>query len=507
MRHRACAAAFVLVAAMVAIAGCEREPARDDERLSAAVPVPVPAPVPDSQSHRASSDTAAFTCPMHPLVVAPGAGSCPDCRMALVPQSSSGAFLCVEHFDAVDVRPGACRRCARPLVATPTETVWRCPRHPEMLLDDAQPCPICETDLEAAVLGVAWVCPEEFIRSLGGDAASTDLAVLRLDGQALGFSTHEVAFTDGSCARCGLGRLRVTFGLPHGDHRPRHGGQFRMAPDNWHHIELAVRPDGALALWFYDNYTRPLAARGFAARVRQARLDPDAGLVDGDAALPFVPSVGGERLEARLGDFELPLYLTLDVELDRDPERFDFAFHDLAPPPDAGVPLSSTGDRVREPLATPATPAETIAELLIRDVRLRLCIHRREFDTLYVPAFEAKDLALGLEATLDERVSVERRRAVGRAVRDVVRAAWLIDIDGDQGEARRVVAHYQEFARGVAALERLFPFATDGSVSPDGVPDGVPFVAPSPAVREASELPDPPASVDPPAPPKKKAFR
>ena len=62
-----------------------------------------------------------YTCPMHPEVREPHAGSCPMCGMALEP-----------------VTPSA------PLV----RTEWTCPMHPEIVRDAPGTCPICGMALE-----------------------------------------------------------------------------------------------------------------------------------------------------------------------------------------------------------------------------------------------------------------------------------------------------------------------------------------------------------------------
>lgn len=54
--------------------------------------------------------------------------------------------------------------------------------------------------------------------------------------------------------------------MPHADHRPKHGGLFFMAPDSFHHVEGTLE-GREFRVYLYDNFTRPIDARGFQARV------------------------------------------------------------------------------------------------------------------------------------------------------------------------------------------------------------------------------------------------
>jgi hypothetical protein len=101
----------------------------------------------------------------------------------------------------------------------------------------------------------------------------------------------------------------------HADHTPRHGGVFFMAADAFHHLEGTLAPDtGEFRLYLYDNFTRPMDARRFQARVGNRLLEP---------------APNGEYLSLRLDEITTnPPHITAFVRLsqNRPEDRFDFVF-------------------------------------------------------------------------------------------------------------------------------------------------------------------------------------
>ena len=159
----------------------------------------------------------------------------------------------------------------------------------------------------------------------------------------------------GTCAdgspRIGRRTLRA-----HGNHNPQHGGQFFMAPDNWHHLE-GVHPSARVfRLYVYDDYGRPLAAakvkddpgaRRHQGNVRSRDAEDDrAQRVSAEAVAQ--PSAISKRASIPA---TLPAEMTAKVKFggDQPEHRFDFTF---------AVALEGAGraDVVRlstQPLAAP----------------------------------------------------------------------------------------------------------------------------------------------------------
>ena len=124
----------------------------------------------------------------------------------------------------------------------------------------------------------------------------------------------------GRCPDCGM---KLTDTRAHLDHRPKHGGTFFMAADNRHHLE-GVLAGGEFRVYFYDEFTKPLPAGGFTARIEIAQADPDH-----PRRLDLSVTPSGEFLRAALGPVDgdrVQIKMCVDFKNGDRPGVFDFDF-------------------------------------------------------------------------------------------------------------------------------------------------------------------------------------
>jgi hypothetical protein len=205
---------------------------------------------------------------------------------------------------------------------------WTCPMHAEVVTDTAGTCPICKMALVAVRLESVWSC------QLHVEVTKHEPGRCPVDGRALVRMIKALSFTcpvhakikDVNPGRCPIDKrpLVATYSLrPHGDHNPKHGGQFIMAPNNWH-VEATHPAPSRFRLYVYDDFSRPFIPKGFTSRI-----------VAGETSALFTPAASGMFLEARLAQAALPAAIVVMARFeDRQPEyRFDFQFYDYSKEP------------------------------------------------------------------------------------------------------------------------------------------------------------------------------
>jgi len=402
-------------------------------------------------------------------------------------------MTCPHHPDVVETSPGTCPFCQMALVPVRLTRAWTCLVHPATISEERGTCPICSRDLVPVTVSLTWSCPGSTEEHL--DPGRCD------DGSAM---------------------TLVRSVRPHGDHNPRHGGQFFMAADKWHHIEGTVPSEQTFRLYVYDDYSHPLPQEEL-ARVRgrvvaEEAFDPETKTTTDLVAFPLSIGEDGTYLEARLDDVSLPAELTAKVlfapELDE--ERFDFTFAEvsrdalspaatpvatLAPEAFVAAPAAANvveAPSIEEPwpaspepettavsplpaaapaeLSASATPAaagltpapaplpepdpalvaqpiaETVPGMLdqlrVRNRQVRDLLERGDLTAVWFPAFQAKDVAIALEARIDE-IDPARRETTEAALQRLVRLAWLIDAHGDTGNRQNVTSAYEAFSTAV----------------------------------------------------------
>src|SRR5262245_29022226 len=375
-------------------------------------------------------------------------------RAAAAPALPPLSYSCVHHPDVLESKPGTCPICKLALVPVRLDGAWMCPVHTAVIESASGTCRLCRRTLIPVTVSLTWTCRDDQVEHLEpGNCA------------------------DGS-PRIGKRALR-----PHGNHNPQHGGQFFMAPDNWHHLEGAYPTQRVFRLYLYDDYGRPLAAdkiRAVQARVvTKENFDPATRQTTDISAFALKAVRNRPYLEARVDTPALPAEMTAKVRFANDqPEyRFDFTFEKLTKEPLAqpapatqvaasaarpaetsAAPLTTAAcdpDPALTPLPIPNTMSGIVDQLKARQRQVGDLVMRGDFSAVWVPAFQAKDLAIALEPHL-AHLPDPKRNVAEPAISAVVRTAWLLDAAGDVGNRQQIEAAYGMFAAAVADLATAF---------------------------------------------------
>lgn len=245
----------------------------------------------------------------------------------------------------------------------------------------------------------------------------------------------------------------------HMDHSPIHGGQFFMASNQYHHLEGTLPAPGEFRLYFYDDFKRPIDPRNFAGTVVFERFDEQSGDF-AEEPYPLRSEPGTDYLVADIPE-EMPAEFFVSAVLAGEATRFDFYFDEVTQRPATPSRASGVATRAgehahtRPPLFIPTDAAGIARELRIRLEQLDERLRGGDWLRLYVPAFDARDLAEALIDRLDG-LSARDRGQTRKAIARVMQSAAELDRAGDLADEGRARAARERFAGAIREiLERI----------------------------------------------------
>ena len=371
-------------------------------------------------------------------------------------------------------KPGNCPQSGAPLLPVRITTVYSCLKFESFIQEKPGVCPVDKSELVPITAALYFTCKDNP-------------------------KIHDL--DPGTCGGGGA-RIKSYERRPHGDHNPRHGGQFFMADDNWHHLEGTwVRPD-TFRVYFYNDMTQPLAVTGFSAKV--AKSDANGNDVTPFVSLKPVQTKGHNILEVPMPVAARPAKFTLRVKFKPDDKErvFDFTFANYSKEPGSAAPATSasaqiratteprsqtqapaaspnpssppspstattpspqTGDNVtftpgtfRPEAPLPTTTSGLLKELAERAESVKTLLDQGNLGALWYPAIRAKDVALALEQSHISEIPEGQHAEMMSAVKRLTMAAWQIDAAGDLGNKERLLPLYRDFSAAIADVESVY---------------------------------------------------
>jgi len=187
------------------------------------------------------------------------------------------------------------------------------------------------------------------------------------------------------------------------------------------------------------------------------------------AAVDLQPGPDGAYLEARVPDYGGTAEVIAKVIFDEGfpAERFDFIFAEASSAATADADASPAGVSFGGDAPDAATLAQRIqpdvpesaneiaAEIATRDRQIQELIARGAFTEIFIPALQAKELALALQQR-GTTLPAAMNNQIRIAVRHLVRAAYLLDWYGDLGNKNDVDDAYTVFRASVNEIAGVY---------------------------------------------------
>ena len=219
---------------------------------------------------------------------------------------------------------------------------------------------------------------------------------------------------------------------------------------------------GEFRLYFYDDFKQPIDPRSFSGTAYIEQLDADTGEVVEDAFELIYARPRDAFLTAVL-PAKMPMTLYTIVSLGGEDKRYDFEFDTLSVEPPRSTLASAAGglaaggshDHIRLPFAMPQTIEGILAEIANRDADLLARIQSRDWNTVYIPAFDTRDMLAEL-AKKDADFSARQHGRLKTLVSSINRSIGKIERTAHSNDPPRVQMAYDEFKAGVTGLKELY---------------------------------------------------
>jgi hypothetical protein len=254
--------------------------------------------------------------------------------------------------------------------------------------------------------------------------------------------------TKGICPVCKMDLEEAVEGkFAHSDHKPKHGGQFIMASDNFHHVEGTLPEPRKFVAWLYDNFSKPLEVGKTTATLRVMTKKRAKGVPAEYTELATAPGPTPTTLVADLPDgLAWPVVTRAVVHFEgKDPMTFDYQFDAITVEPAPGAePTGEAAPHVHGAMdmrPIPTDRAAIVAAIRESVGEARALLGKAELKSIHTTADRIGRLAAALAMA-------------GGGEGRMSRLAKDLDAQGDSGNAAGVTEVLGEIEKDLAAVDK-----------------------------------------------------
>ncbi len=254
----------------------------------------------------------------------------------------------------------------------------------------------------------------------------------------------------GKCPVCDMNLELTKHGaFAHADHKPKHGGQFIMASDNFHHLEGTLPEPRKFVLWLYDNFTKPLAVGKTTAKFAVMTKARAKGQKAEYADLDMTPGTEPTTLVATLPEnVPWPVQARAVVTFEGlEPLTFTYFFEKVTTEPVAGAAEPSSAESAPhthaagDTKALPTDRAAILAEIRTMIAESRELLTKNDLKSIHTKADRIGRLATALAMS-------------GGGEGRMNQLAKDLDAQGDGGNAAGVTEVLAELEKDLATADR-----------------------------------------------------